>query len=442
MYNYFNVAYNLLAMQRRAYWSEAKLTDYQNRRVREVIRNAYDNVPYYRRLMKRLEVNPSDIKTIKDLNRLPILTKNDIAANVHDMISEKFTLSELKTVSTSGSTGRPLSTYLSKRDDEFRKAKHLRANISLGQKPLDTWIVITAPQHFSDVTRLQRFLHIYAANPLSVFDDPKTQASTLQRMKPDVLDGYSSSIFLLANEIEKNGEGVTPRFVIGGAELADNSSRQAIERAFGVPFYDQYACVELERVAWQCKEKSGYHVDADSLIMQFMDENGDEVARGERGEIVCTSLFNQAMPFIRYAVGDVGKLSEESGCPCGRTLPLMKVIEGRKDSIIVLPNHQKLAPLVIGDGMMFFKYFNDIEQYRVIQKKTSFFKIIVKRKGHEISDEEFETELISHFLKLLKVEKDSLTVEVEFVDEILVEPTGKLRKVISELDSDKRNSSR
>jgi len=386
--------------------------------------------------MRELGISPSEIKSIKDLNRFPILRKKDIATNVSDMISSKFDISKLKGVSTSGSTGRPLSVYLTSREDEIRKTKHLRANIAVGQRPFDRWVLITAPHHFSELTRLQKLLRVYAAVPLSVFDDPRTQASVLQKLKPDVLDGYSSSLFLLANEIEKDASVIRPRFIIGGAELADGFSRQTIERAFKAPFYDQYACIEFERLAWQCKEKNGYHVDADSVIMQFVDEDGEEVAPGELGEVVCTSLFNKAMPLVRYAVGDVGKLSTDSCCRCGRTLPLMKVMEGRKDSIITLPDGRKLAPLVIGDGMMFFEYFNEIEQYRVIQKRPDSFRIVVKLKRQVVDRKEFEREFVAHFRRLLRIGEDEATVDVEFAEEIPIESSGKLRKVISELDRD------
>jgi len=439
MYNYLGIAYNLIAMQRRAYWNEKRLAEYRDRKIREIIRKAYDDVQFYHDMLNKAGVKPSDIKTSRDLNRLPVIRKNDLA-NGRDIISRRFNKEKLRIVSTSGSTGRPLSTFLSRKEDETRKAKHLRANIAVGQRPRDRWIVITAPQHFSDVTRLQRFFRIYAATPLSVFDDPKTQATVLEKLRPDVLDGYSSSLYLLATEIEKETIGFAPRFIIGGAELADGSSRRAIEHAFQVPFYDQYACIELERMAWQCKEKSGYHIDADSLVMQFVDEDGEEVAPGEGGEIVCTSLFNEAMPFIRYSVGDIGILSEEVNCPCGRTLPLMKVVEGRKDSIMVLPNHRKVAPLAIGWGMEFFRYFSDIEQYRVVQRRTDSFKILVKRKRGGLSDKEFGNELAAHFRGLLKLQENEATIEVEFVEDIPVESTGKLRKVISELNGHSNRS--
>jgi len=434
MYNYFRVLYYLLSMMRRAYWSRDRLLDYQNKKVREIVKYAYDNVSFYHEKFDLFGLKPSDVTTVTDLNKLPILTKDEMRENLEKMVSKEFDVGCLRRVSTSGSTGQPISISISRREDEFRKAKHLRANISCGQKPRDRWVVIVTPQHQEEVSWLQRILRIYALTPLSVFDDPLAQVSALEKLRPDVLDGYSSSLLLIAKEAEKRGvRAIKPRLIIGGAELIERSSRQSIEEVFDAPFYDQYASIEFERMAWQCPERVGYHIDADSIVMQFVDDDGEEVAPGERGEIVCTSLFNYAMPLIRYTVGDVGVASEETDCPCGRTFPLMKVLEGRKDSLIVLPDGRILSPLVIGDGMMFYKFYRNIDQYRVIQKKIDFFKFLVKKKNDGVDENVMEMELLAYVRKLFNVDESEVTFEIEFVDDIPLDKTGKLMKVVSEL---------
>lgn len=434
MYNYFRLGYYLVSMMRRAYWKKDRLVDFQNKKVRQVVKYAYDNVPFYHERFDRLGLKPCDVKTASDLNKLPILTKDEMRKNAERMVSHEFDVGSFRVVSTSGSTGQPVFIRISKKEDELRKVKHLRANISCGQKPRDRWVVVVTPQHQEEVTELQRILGIYALTPLSVFDDPAKQVSVLEKLRPDVLDGYSSSLLLVAREAEKQGvKDIRPRVIIGGAELIDRSGRELVERVFGAPFYDQYASIEFERLAWQCPERVGFHIDADSVFMQFVDGNGEEVAPGERGEIVCTSLFNYAMPFIRYTVGDVGVASEEMDCSCGRTFPLMKVLEGRKDSLIFLPDGRVLSPLVVGDGMMFFKFYRDIDQYRVIQKRIDFFRFLVKRKDSGVDEKVMEVELLAYVRKLFNVGESEVSCEVEFVDDIPLDKSGKLMKVVSEL---------
>lgn len=420
---------------RHVYWSRDQLLDYQYRRLKEIVKYAYDNVPFYHEKFRRIDLRPEDIRSIKDLNKLPIIRRSELQENVDKIISKEFDARELKRVSTSGSSGRPLFTYITDREDAIRKAKLLRANTICGQKPRDRWAVITAPQHQPSVYRIQKLLGMYVPIPVSVFDDAATQISKLERIKPDVLDGYSSSLLLLAKEVENRGiKNIKPRIIIGGAELIDASSRRFIQKIFDAPFYDEYACVELERLAWQCEERSEYHIDADSVIMQFVDENGEEVAPGEMGEIVCTSLFNYAMPFIRYAVGDIGKASDNMECACGRTFPLMKIIEGRKDSIVHLPDGRTLSPLALGWAMEFYRFYPFIDQYRFIQERIDLFKILIKvRENSGLNQKVMEVELIRHLKKILNLSESEVIFDVEFVEDIPLDRTGKFMKVISQL---------
>jgi len=426
--------YYLYGLTKRAYWSRDRLREYQNEKLRKIVRYSYEHVPFYHSRFKKYGIKPSEIRTIADLNKLPILRKEEIRKRLDQVISRKYDAAKLKIDRTSGSTGKPLRFYISEKEDEYRKAKHLRANISVGQKPRDKWVVITSPLHFGETTKFQRFLGIYVPTPVSVFNDVPAQISILEELKPCVLDGYSSSILLLAKEVEKRGtDTIKPRFIIGGAEFIGDDSRQFIEKAFGVPFYDQYACDEMERIAWQCQEKKGYHMDADSIIVQFVDENGEEVTPGERGEVVCTSLFNYAMPFIRYAIGDVGISSNEE-CSCGRTLPLMKVIEGRKDSLIFFADGRVLSPMGVNAVMCIFKFHDSIDQYRLIQKKIDLFEFLIKLSSDGVDERTVEKELVRHLSRTLNVNAGQATFEVKFVENIPLDKTGKLRKVVSELD--------
>jgi len=425
----------LFALRRRAYCSAEELVRYQNRKLRDVVNYAYNNVLFYHKRLKKLGIVPDDIKTTYDLNKLPVLRRQDIQGNSEELVSSECEIGRLKRVITSGSTGQPLAIYLRKKEDEFRKAKHLRANITLGQKARDRWAVITGPQHFGEVSRLQSFLNIYAPSPVSVFSDAGSQISALEKLKPDILDGYSSSLFLLAKEIaETRTKAITPRFVIGGSELIDDSQRQFIEKSFNAPFYDQYACSELERLAWQCKERTGYHIDADSVIMQFVDETGEEVSPGESGEIVCTSLFNYAMPLIRYATGDVGRASDEHQCPCGRTFPLMKLIEGRKDSFVVFPDGRVISPHVLCLIMESFRFHASLDHYRIVQKSVGLIEFRLKMKADCAETETVKEELVKHFRKSLSATSEEVAFNVDFVKNIALDKSGKLTTVVSELN--------
>jgi len=271
---------------------------------------------------------------------------------------------------------------------------------------------------------------LFTPTPISVFTDPSTQVSLIEKLNPDILDGYSSSLFLLAKELQKSGiDTIRPRSVIGGAELIDSYSREFIEKIFEAQFYDQYSSVELERMSWQCHVGKQYHIDADALIMQFVDKNG-EVSSGERGEIICTSLFNYAMPFIRYAIGDVGVPSDEL-CTCGRKLPLMKTVEGRKDSLLCLPNGRNLTPRTFTIAMNMFKFYMFIDQFRIIQKKPDLFEFHLVLKEGSVQKDVVETEFITHLKKVLNL--DQVRFDIKFVERIPLDKNGKFMAVVSNL---------
>ena len=432
--NYLRAAYYLFAMMKRVHWNRDKLKDYQNKKLRKIVKYAYENSPFYHRKFRQVGISPEEIRTVEDLNKLPIIRKDELRKNLSEVVSRKFNIANLKVLRTSGSTGRPLHVYVTEAENEFRKAKHLRANMSCGQKPWDKWVTITSPLHFAETTRLQRLLGFYAVTPVSVFEDIATQILKIENLEPDVLDGYSNSLLLLAKEAQKRGLGtMRPKFLVSGAELIDIPSRNFIEEVFEAPLYDQYATVELERMAWQCPEKTEYHIDADSIIMQFIDEDGEEVTPGEEGEIVCTSLFNYAMPFIRYALDDIGLLSETSECPCGRTFPLMKVMEGRKNSLLAFPSGRVFAPLAFMLGVWMFKYYNCIDLFRVIQKRKDLLIFKLKLKDCRVDERTIEEELLTHLRKVLEISEDEVTFEVEFVDDIPLDRDGKFKIVVSEL---------
>jgi phenylacetate-CoA ligase len=429
--NYLRAAYQLYSIKRHLHWDQKKLLEYQTVELKRVINNAYNHVPFWRQRFREKGLSPGDIKTVEDLNKLPIINKNEFRKNVSQMVSTRFDRNKLKKVFTSGSTGKPLTLYLSPVEDEFRKARHLRANVFCGQRMRDNWVVITSPRRFEKGLGLSRLLKIYSMNTLSVYESPSKQLDSVEKLKPDVIEGYSSSLYLLAREIERQGvESIKPRIMFSGAELIDYSYRQLIEKVFGAPLYDQYATVEFERMAWQCPDKTGYHIDADALIIQFVDKDGEEVSPGERGEVVCTSLFNYAMPLIRYAVGDVGVGSGEEECSCGVSFPLMKMLEGRSDSIIYLSDGRPISPIAFIYAMQLFRSFEFIEQWRIVQEKQDSLRIDIEKIDTDIDERSMKIELVEHIRRVLNLSPE-IQVEVHFVDEIPVDKSGKLMKVVS-----------
>ena len=420
---------------RSLYWKKGRLREHQNIELRKIINNAYFNVPFYNKLFKKRDLKPGDIKTVDDLYKIPVIRKNELREKIDETVSVRFNRGALIPHHTSGSTGEPFTVLFSQKEDDFRKAKHLRDNIACGLRPRDRWVTLTSPSHSTQVSEFHRLLNLYAPIYLSVFDSEDYKIDFLKRVKPDVLDSYQSSLLILANELEKREEKeIKPRFILSGAELLDEFSRGVIERALDTPIYDTYATIEVERIAWQCPEKNEYHMDTDAIVVQFVDENGEEVSEGERGEIICTSLFSYSMPFIRYSQGDIG-IPSANICTCGITLPLMKIIEGRTDQVLPLPNGSYFSPRHFCLTMNSFELINYFDQFRVIQKKIDSFEFLIKMKNNQIEEKKMKERLADHIRKMLNLEDYNMTFEINFVNEIPLEKTGKLRAVVSELNT-------
>lgn len=435
----WRIPYYLIQALKRIEWSQQEMQKYQDKHLRDVIANAFNNVQFYRRLFRAARVHPTDIKSVSDLNKLPIVSKTNMKKEPEaQLISKKVTLSNLDVLRTGGSTGEPFSIYISNEEDCWRKAIYLRANIKCGQKIRDRWVALIDADRVVDTTKIQHFIGFFARIVVPAHWGKHLQLKVLRELKPDILDGFPNTLLLLAREAEREGENsILPKKIFGSGELISKSSRDYLENIFGAPYYDQYGCTEIDRSAWQCSERSGYHMDMDSVIMQFVDENGEEVSPGEKGEIVYTSLFNHAMPFIRYNIEDVG-VPINDDCSCGVKLPLMRVIEGRRNSFLVFPDGEVVAPMSFIETLGAFSFVREISQYRIIQRRKDWIEIFVKKTQDNVDDEMLRNRLIDNLLtKLPKVENVDLSnvrFDVKFVDDI--PHKRKLNVVISNVHSD------
>jgi len=444
MSRFARISYDLLRALGRLNWERRKLQIYQEKRFREIVHYAYSNVPFYRQMFKTAKVSPSDIRSLDDLNKLPIIRKTDMKKRPDsELISQEFAIHSLRKLNTGGSTGQPFSFYISKEEDEWRKAIYMRANISCGQKLRDCWVAILDAERATEISSFQHKMGIFAQNIVPVTWSRKAQLETIERLKPDVLDGFSGALWLLAKEAElREARCIRPRIIFGSGELISQSSREYLEEYFGAPYYDQFGCTEIDRSAWQCTERSGYHMDVDSALMQFVDEDGLEVGRGERGEIVYTSLFNHAMPLIRYGVQDVGVPTDDI-CPCGINLPLMKVIEGRSNSFLVFAGGGIVSPMSFIETMRAFRYVKEIDQYRVLQKSEDLVEISIKKTDDTVDEQYLRNKLLSNIVEgLQKLENVDLTgveFDIRFVDELPLVGRGKLSVVSSNVQAFRQN---
>ena len=418
--------FELYALRRDQHSSESELRNSQTKRLRAIINHAYTNVPFYRRKFDEARIKPDDIKNVEDLTRIPMSTRNEIQATPLSEITAKNTdLNKCIKRTTSGSTGIPLTVIVDSRAERFEEALWTRACLENGLRIQDRMAVIHDPRsrRASRTNDMIQKIGIMRRKYVSIFDTVEQQYRLIEEYNPQAIKGYSSSLAILADFVKQQSSHIRPRQIFSGAELLDSQTRKLISSVFEAEVFDNYASNEFTLMAWECREHEGYHINVENVIMEFI-ADGETVAPGERGEIVCTGLTNYAMPLIRYRLGDVG-IPNEKQCSCGRTLPLMKVVEGRADDFLITTDGRLISPLV------FFPFpFKEGEtrQFRVIQERRD--KLIIQLVLQE--GVRSEPEIFEHARKeISRLFGAATRVEFQTLDKIEKDPSGKLRKIIS-----------
>ena len=167
-------------------------------------------------------------------------------------------------------------------------------------------------------------------------DEPKMVAfqEALIRFRPKIIQAYAQSLALFARILRERGwKPPRPDAIVTSAEVLEPADRRLIEDVFGCPVFNRYGCREVGVIASECPAHQGMHTAAEGLLVEIVHGN-DPVAPGESGAILVTDLLNQAMPLIRYRIGDMG-VWEEGQCPCGRGLPRLRQVSGRVTDFLV-----------------------------------------------------------------------------------------------------------
>lgn len=409
-----------------------KIEEYQAKELRELIEDAYENVPYYRQVFKERQLKPKDIETSEDLKKLPLLTKEIINSNPELFINARFSKKDLTQNKTSGTTGKSLKFYTTKEALSFQWAVWWRHRSRFGfnfevkhlnftGKPVVPISQSKEPYWRWNYAFNQALVSMQVVTKESVDDI----CSFIDVNKFEYWVGYPSIIHNFCSLILENGIELKskPKVIFLGAENIYEDQKEDIKKVTEAILTDQYGFSEGAGNASQC-EYFNHHVDFEFGIMECIEpeslENGDL-----RGKIVCTGFANHAFPFIRYEVGDVGIwASKDFKCECGRMSPVLKRIEGRVEDYIITPEGKRIMRF---DYL--FKDTNQIKEAQVIQKKLGSIEInIVRRDGYS---SEIENQLLDQVKDWIS---PNLMVSFNYVTEIPREQNGKFRAVKSELN--------
>ncbi|MDR0883226.1 MAG: phenylacetate--CoA ligase [Oscillospiraceae bacterium] len=322
--------------------SRETLHDLQSQRLRAMVRNCYDNVPFYKRKFDEAGIKPEDIQSIDDLTRLPFTVKQDLRDNYPYGL---FAVGRDKLVrihASSGTTGKQTVVGYTQEDLDHWAEGAARAIVAAGGTKEDFIHVSYGYGLFTGGLGLHDGANMLGATVIPVSSgNTNRQVQILQDFQSDILCCTPSYAMFIGETLREKGIGpdeIPLRAGIFGAEAWSEEMRREIEKALGIKAYDIYGLSEIAGpgVSYECAEQTGMHVCEDYFYPEIIDPDTLEpLPDGEYGELVFTCIGKEALPLIRYRTRDISCLTRET-CSCGRTLVKMKKPHGRSDDMLII----------------------------------------------------------------------------------------------------------
>ncbi|MEZ6091590.1 MAG: hypothetical protein R3C05_26965 [Pirellulaceae bacterium] len=336
------------------WWTAREMEEHQFSRLRGMLIHCERYVPYYRKTFAASGISANEVSSMLDMRQLPIVDRLDYAMSTESMKATDLPPGNWRTgiMSTSGTTGIPVRidqtnvlrrvwTALALRDlrwsdlDPRRTLASIRPTGASG-RDLETLLAGATLSNWG--TSLATVIETGPSHVMDMTADPRHQLRWLRKVDADYLLSFPSNVEHLARLARQ--QGITlPNLkriqTIGEVLLPE--VRELIEEVFNVAVVDTYSCCEAGYVASPCPDGHGYHVHAENVIVEVLDEHDRPCVEGQTGRIVLTTLHNFATPFIRYDIHDWATVGARN-CPCGRGLPLLSEIFGRRRPMFRLPD--------------------------------------------------------------------------------------------------------
>lgn len=370
-------------------------------------------MPFYRERFAQAGFSPADLRSWDDLPRIPVLTRHELQ-RPERLIASGYDPAEMSRSRTSGSTGIPTTTFFDRRAWMLGKyVLKLRARLACGLRPWDRIAIVQ-----EDAILEGRSMLGGRRASFSVHDDPSVTLARMRNFAPTALYGPPGTLLRVGDAGARLG---SVRLVFTSAEMLDGLTCRRLEEAFQAPVLDIYGCTEMKEIAWQCGERGAYHINAEWLVVEVVDDDGRPAAN--EGAIVVTSLYNRGMPLIRYRVGDTGRRLEDR-CPCGRGLPLMIPMLGRSVDYVRLAHGGAVSPYSLTCAV---EHVQGMRQYQIVQEPSTDVRVRV------VPGDGFGEEQARAVREALEPVLPGLSIVVERVPEIAREPSGKYRIVRSDV---------
>ena len=429
-YNHFFDS-QLESLKESEWWNRDQIVEHQNANIAKIVSSAYKDTVFYRNWFDQHDVKPEDIKTVDDLKSLPVLTKDQVRANQLNMVSQKYQENSLIKEKTSGTTGTPLTIYFTEeglakqwavwwrhksRFGLTRKSRHL----SFGGKAAVPQGQTKPPYWRTDYFGNRVYLSVYHISSNTI----KDIVDYLNRNRFDFYTGAASGMYTLSSAIEESGLELTsqPKWIVGGADVLLPSFKKSFEKNFGAQVTEQYGMSEFAGNMSRC-EKGNFHVDFEICHVEHLPIQGTDYSR-----LILTGWGNDAMPFIRYEVGDLAK-PITGQCECGRHSDCFESVDGRLEDYVITPDGRKLMGM--NQVLQYAEHAKEIQIYQP-QVDEVIFRVVA---GDGFGDDD-RSVLESEFKKRAGCD---ISIGFEIVESLERAASGKVRAVISKPANDLRD---
>lgn len=409
---------NLKQVQQSFDDDESNIIQNRNQKLNKHLDFVLGNSKYY----GALEVLQIENALLK-LKSFPILTKDLIRSNLENILTvEK---SKLICNSTSGSTGIQTNIYISKEEQSLIRAIQTTwwkwAGFKMGEPMFQTGLATkrSLEKKLKDI-----FFRTYYQFAFGLTTENTEKGLTWAKRTIPFLGGYASSLFVLSKIAQ--GRGITMKSAVSWGDKLFDHYRKNIEQVFDCKVFETYGTGEGLMLGAQ-KDLDYLYIMDPYFIVELLDDDGNEVADGEIGQVVVTSLIHKSMPLIRYRVGDLAIKLPRDMYPEKRELglSLFQKIIGRETDIVKTPSGKSL---IVHSFTGIFEYFPQVKQFQVVQSKQKLDLTIRYIKGADFDE---------HTLQTIKKQLDNLAGEnlpVEFVEVNIIQATksGKPQIVVIE----------
>lgn len=407
-------------LKKSCYWTADKIERYQLEKLKYLLLESYIGIPYYRELFDNLAFNPkTDFESLSDLGKLPILTKEFVKKNKDIFVNKKHAKNAIL-FKTSGSTGVPYEILVHPNQWILEQAvvwRHWKWGGYNFRDPLAVvrsfvppdeqtlWRTSTlsnftyfSPFHLNDVNMAKYLDHMIARNIL-------------------ILRGYPSSIATLADFVIRSGHPIPKiKLVLTASEVLTDKDRTLIESAFAAKVSNHYGLAEQVVMMGDCEKHEGLHNYDEYGYLELIDTEDPKVKR-----IIGTNLNNLTTPLIRYDTGDLAVIADKP-CSCGRTLPTVKNIIGRKDAVIRTEEGYEIPTV---NFYTMFEDFQELERWQIVQQSLT--EIDFRVQGEQLSAER----LIVLEKEIKRRLNDSMRVNIQVNVEFVKKGEGKTNSFIS-----------